>query len=155
MNSDASKSVDKRRKQKNEDDVKFRLAAEFLAGPGGYLEKAEVFSKWFKTLDEAKEHVQKNSEQEVNEYPYSNINCRRQHRQSYRIIKCEIRTWTIHIVSYGRLDGVQHIASSFSTLLIFQQLISFCGRWFVVVVFFVFFHTAVCEMYRIAYTSAH
>ena len=71
MNSLKSKRVDQRRKQKNEDDVKFRWAAEFLAGPGGYLEKAEVVSKWFKTLEEAKEHAQKNSEQEVNDYPYS------------------------------------------------------------------------------------
>ena len=71
MNSVTSKSVNKRRKQKNEDDVKFRWAADFLAGPGGYLEKAEVFSKWFKTLDEAKQHAQKYSEQEISDYPYS------------------------------------------------------------------------------------
>ena len=74
MNSLKSKSVDvdlQRTNQKKDNNVQFRWAAEFLAGPGGYLEKAEVVSKWFQTLDEAKEHAQKNSAQEVNEYPYS------------------------------------------------------------------------------------
>ena len=71
MNKIKSQSVDECRTQKNENDVQFRWAAEFLAGPGGYMEKAEVVSKWFKTLEEAKEHAQKNSEQEVNDYPFS------------------------------------------------------------------------------------
>ena len=72
MNNLKRKSVDlQQRNQKNDKDVQFRWAAEFLAGPGGYLEKAEVVSKWFQTLDEAKEHAQKNSAQEVNDYPFS------------------------------------------------------------------------------------
>lgn len=74
MNSLKSKGVDtdlQRKNQKNDKKCQFRWAAEFLAGPGGYLEKAEVVSKWFQTLDEAKEHAQKNSAQEVNDYPFS------------------------------------------------------------------------------------
>lgn len=71
MNNIKSHTMDQCQNKKNEADVKFRWAAEFLAGPGGYLEKAEVVSKWFTSLDEAKEHARKNSEREVNDYPYS------------------------------------------------------------------------------------
>lgn len=73
MNSVQSKTIDKcqGQGQKTGNDVKFRWAAEFMAGPGGFLEKAEVMSKWFTSFDEAEDHAWKNYEREVNEYPYS------------------------------------------------------------------------------------
>ena len=71
MNSVESNSIDHCQGKKDKGNLKFRWAAEFMAGPGGFPEKAEVVSKWFTSLDEAKEHAQKHSEKEVNEYPYS------------------------------------------------------------------------------------
>lgn len=49
----------------------FRWAVEFMAGPGGYLEKAEIVSQWFDSLEDAKEDALIKAESEVSDYPYS------------------------------------------------------------------------------------
>lgn len=49
----------------------YRWAVEFLAGPAGYLEKAELVSDWFPNIDHAKEDAYMKVEKEVNNYPYS------------------------------------------------------------------------------------
>ena len=49
-------------------DCKYRWAVEFLAGPPGFVEKAEVVSDWFNKLDEAREHALKNTEREMYDY---------------------------------------------------------------------------------------
>ena len=49
----------------------FRWAVEFMAGPGGYLEKAEIVSRWFETLDDAKNDAFAKADYEVSDYPYS------------------------------------------------------------------------------------
>lgn len=49
----------------------YRWAVEFLAGPAGYLEKAELVSDWFPNIDDAKMDAYNKVEKEVNEYPFS------------------------------------------------------------------------------------
>lgn len=49
----------------------YRWAAEFMAGPGGYLEKAEIVSQWFDSFEDAKEDALSKAENEVADYPYS------------------------------------------------------------------------------------
>lgn len=49
----------------------FRWAAEFMAGPGGFLEKAEIVSPWFETLADAKSDARAKAETEILDYPFS------------------------------------------------------------------------------------
>lgn len=55
----------------NKDSKEYRWAAEFLAGPGGYMERAEVVSDWFPSMEHAKEDAHMNAQKEVTEYPFS------------------------------------------------------------------------------------
>ncbi|KAH3749192.1 hypothetical protein DPMN_183683 [Dreissena polymorpha] len=49
----------------------YRWVAEFLAGPGGYLEKAEVVSNWFPNRQAATDDVWSHAVNEVSDYPFS------------------------------------------------------------------------------------
>lgn len=71
MNSLATMSSKMDKEEVNEVQNEYRWAAEFLAGPGGYMEKAEIVSDWFKTLEDAKEDAFLKAEKEMKEYPYS------------------------------------------------------------------------------------
>lgn len=55
----------------NNQSKEYRWAAEFMAGPGGYLEKAEVVSAWFPNMEVAKEDAFMNAQKEVSDYPFS------------------------------------------------------------------------------------
>lgn len=71
MESLATMSNDKTEATEEDNCNEYRWAAEFMAGPGGFMEKAEVVSDWFKTLDDAKEDAYLKAEREMKEYPYS------------------------------------------------------------------------------------
>jgi hypothetical protein len=45
-----------------------------MAGPGGFLEKTEVISEWFETLDVAKNNACDNADNEISDYPFSRGN---------------------------------------------------------------------------------
>jgi len=53
------------------DRKEYRWVVEFLAGPGGYLEKAEVVSEWFPSLEDAKDDAWIKAKREVESYPFS------------------------------------------------------------------------------------
>jgi hypothetical protein len=53
------------------EDNEYRWAVEFSAGPGGFIEKAEIVSTWFKTFDDAKEDAFSRAECEMCAYPFS------------------------------------------------------------------------------------
>jgi hypothetical protein len=57
--------------ENSESSNEFRWAVEFMAGPGGYLEKAEIVSRWFETIDDAKDDAFQRVDNEVCDYPYS------------------------------------------------------------------------------------
>jgi hypothetical protein len=57
--------------ENSESSNEFRWAVEFMSGPGGYLEKAEIISRWFKTIDDAKNDAFQRADSEVKDYPYS------------------------------------------------------------------------------------
>ena len=66
-----------KKSQENEDSKPtngFRWVAEFMAGPGGFLEKTEIVSEWFETLDEAKNNAFEKAEYEISDYPFSRGN---------------------------------------------------------------------------------
>lgn len=75
---------------------KFRWAAEFLAGPGGYIEKAEVVSDWFTNKGAATDDAYAKAQKEVDDYPYS------RHRILKLIVEDEKGTIT-------ELSNAQHI----------------------------------------------
>ncbi|KAH3749131.1 hypothetical protein DPMN_183790 [Dreissena polymorpha] len=49
----------------------YRWVAEFLAGPGGYMEKAEVVSDWFPNRQAATDDALSRANNEVSDYPFS------------------------------------------------------------------------------------
>ncbi|KAH3749408.1 hypothetical protein DPMN_183906 [Dreissena polymorpha] len=49
----------------------YRWVAEFLAGPGGYLEKAEIVSDWFPNRQTATDDAWSRANSEVSDYPFS------------------------------------------------------------------------------------
>jgi len=55
----------------NKDSKEYRWAVEFMAGPGGYMEMAEIVSDWFPSIEDAKKDAMCKAEQEVTEYPFS------------------------------------------------------------------------------------
>ncbi|KAL4217250.1 hypothetical protein ACF0H5_023701 [Mactra antiquata] len=59
------------RKKNKPEPKQFRWAAEFLAGPGGYLEMAVIESDWFSNFDDAKDHANEYAQKQVEEFPFS------------------------------------------------------------------------------------
>ncbi|KAH3749187.1 hypothetical protein DPMN_183678 [Dreissena polymorpha] len=49
----------------------YMWVAKFLAGPGGYLEKAEVVSDWFPNRQAATDDAWSHAVNEVSDYPFS------------------------------------------------------------------------------------
>lgn len=59
------------RKNGVNEEKQFRWAAEFFAGPGGFLEMAAIESRWFSNLEDAKFDAFECAQRQVEQFPFS------------------------------------------------------------------------------------